>query len=290
MGMSFARTRPYFSARTGKNPELMQLDLNTLKQLVLSTFTRLQNEGYFAEQFGYWCVDAEDVPGKAGADLENYALFHLRRPGLWPIQDRLSSYDENDLFDMIEFLHDHTSKPLTGHFHSYAGCGMHWATFDKAAGQKEYRDVLNGLLECYDPGYELNERGEIMEIGPPGLKHLPASKLPTSDLTVLQQVQGAIDRYRRYGASMKERRNAVRELADVLEWLRPQIKTTLLKKDEADLFQLANNFGIRHLNQSQRLEYDEAVWLSWMFYHYLATIYAFHHLLERQKSGKPKLT
>jgi hypothetical protein len=51
-------------------------------------------------------------------------------------------------------------------------------------------------------------------------------------------------------------------LADVLEWLRPQIKMALLKEDEQDLFNIANNFGIRHMNQNQKLHYDKAVWLS----------------------------
>ena len=67
----------------------------------------------------------------------------------------------------------------------------------------------------------------------------------------------------------------VRDLADVLEYIRKQVKVVLLKKDESELFDLANNFGIRHFNETQKLEYDRAVWLSWMFYHYPATIHAF---------------
>ena len=58
------------------------------------------------------------------------------------------------------------------------------------------------------------------------------------------------------------------------------------------LFNIANNFGIRHLNQKQKLQYDKAVWLSWIFYHYLNTIAAFLHIIDRQqrqqqKSSKP---
>ena len=96
----------------------------------------------------------------------------------------------------------------------------------------------------------------------------------------------AIDRFQRYGSSVEDRRHAVRDLADVLEKLRPQAKEVITKKDEADLFQLANSFGIRHLNENQKTDYDPVVWLSWVFYYYLTTINACLHLLERKASKR----
>lgn len=43
----------------------------------------------------------------------------------------------------------------------------------------------------------------------------------------------------------------------------------------SDLFQIANEFGVRHHNQKQKQKtnYDERIWLSWMFYYYLANIH-----------------
>ncbi|MGY2486212.1 hypothetical protein [Cupriavidus sp. CP313] len=82
---------------------------------------------------------------------------------------------------------------------------------------------------------------------------------------------------------MSERRDAVRDLADVLEFLRGEAKAVLLSKDEADLFNLANNFGIRHHNKEQKTDYDASIWLSWAFYYYLATIHACVRLIERSK-------
>ena len=61
---------------------------------------------------------------------------------------------------------------------------------------------------------------------------------------------------------------------DVLEFLRPQLKTVLQSQDEQDLFNIANNFGIRHHRPGQKSDYDKAIWLSWMFYFYLATVNA----------------
>jgi hypothetical protein len=72
-------------------------------------------------------------------------------------------------------------------------------------------------------------------------------------------------------------------LADVLESLRPKIKTALSSKDESDLFNIANNFEIRHKNSRQQSEYDP-IWLSWMFYFYLATIHAITHRLKAKTS------
>ena len=82
---------------------------------------------------------------------------------------------------------------------------------------------------------------------------------------------------------MDERRDAVRDLADVLEYLRPQVKAVLQKKDESALFEIANNFSIRHHNAQQQGDYDKAIWYSWMFYFYLATIHAAVRLIERGK-------
>lgn len=40
------------------------------------------------------------------------------------------------------------------------------------------------------------------------------------------------------------------------------------------IFDTVNNFGIRHLNERQHTEYDENIWLSWMFHYLMATIHA----------------
>ena len=77
----------------------------------------------------------------------------------------------------------------------------------------------------------------------------------------------------------------MRDLADVLEYLRPTAKSVLKHEDEADLFSLANNFGIRHHNQRQKTSYDEAIWLSWMFYYYLSTIHACQRLINKKRTG-----
>jgi hypothetical protein len=274
-------TRRYYSLRTGKNPKGADIDLKTLKALFKTLYVQWSNAGYFQEHFGYECVDAGQVPGALGDDIGAAVLFHLRKENLWPFLEHLEKYSEDDLFDVIEFLHDHISKPLEGYFHSYSGCGYHYRTFDGATGRKEYRERVNQLLETYRIGYEISDSGEILERAHSGTEQLLAANVPTDDKNVADRVEAAISKFRRYRSTLEERRDAIRDLADVLEYLRPQIKGVLTKGDESDLFNLANNFGIRHHNQQQKTDYDSAIWLSWMLYFYLATIHACLHMLKR---------
>ena len=70
-------------------------------------------------------------------------------------------------------------------------------------------------------------------------------------------------------------------LADILEELRPRLKHVLSRQDEGDLFNIANNFEIRHRNEKQKNQYDKSLWLSWMFYFYLATLHLGIRRLDR---------
>jgi len=275
-------TRRYYSLRTGKNPRGTEIDLKTLKALFKSSYTQWEEAGYFQEHFGYFCVDANDVPGKLGSDVAAQLLFHLRKENLWPLLGHLEEYEEDELFDMIEFLYDHISKPLEGYFHSYSGCGYHYHTFDASSGRREYRDRISQLLESYKTGFEISDSGEILELAQPGMSNLLNANIPSDDINIATRIEESTSKFRRYRSTLSERRDAIRDLADVLEYLRPQIKSILTKPDENDLFNLANNFGIRHHNQLQKNDYDTAIWLSWMFYFYLSTIHACLHMLKKR--------
>ena len=178
----------------------------------------------------------------------------------------------------------HVSKPIDGNYHGWNDCGMHWETFNKADGQKEFKEKINEILGMYIGKYELSEKGEILAKPDTGFEKIFEADIPSSDKSVTERIDSAIRQYRRHGSTLDDRRQAVRNLADVLEYLRPKVKSILTKQDEKDLFNLANNFGIRHHNEKQKTNYDTALWLSWMFYYYLATI----HVLLR-KIGHEKL-
>ena len=73
-------------------------------------------------------------------------------------------------------------------------------------------------------------------------------------------------------------------MADVFEWLQKskRLEKALSKKDESDLFHIANEFGIRHHNPKQKTDYDPDIWYPWIFHFYLATFHAVSRLLMRQ--------
>lgn len=276
--------RQYFSVRTGKTAAKNRFDLGDFKRFFLSAYERLEEAGYFQEWFGYECVDQGFVPGKAGSDLDLFVFRKTHKKNLWPIRTCIQNYSEDDLFDIIELLFDYASAGDEGYFHSYSQCGMHYSTFKKAEGQLGFRQDVNEILGDYDDGYELSPVGEILVRAEDGLAPLLKAELPYSDrFNVGDRVEAAKLKYLRRGATGTDRRDAVRDLGDVLEFLRDEAKKVLKSKDESDLFTLANNFGIRHHNKNQKTNYDPAIWLSWMFYYYLATIHACVRLITKSK-------
>lgn len=279
----------YYSQRTGTNPNLEGLPLEDTIDLFSRVYNQLETDGYFAEAFGYWCVDQDHVQGNV-KDIDLEMLLAIRKKNLWPISEYgltseyVQGYTEDDFLDVIEFLYQYVSKPIDGTMHSYNQCGMHWETFNKKEGQNAYREKVNAVLEHYKNKYELSKNGEVLHKPEAGFENIFNADMPSKDENIVERINAATTNYRRHGSSIDDRRQAVRDLADVLEYLRPQVQELLTNKDEKDLFNIANNFGIRHHNDKQKTSYDAAIWLSWMFYYYLATIHVVLRKIEHDKS------
>jgi hypothetical protein len=261
----------FYSQREGTNPNLKGLPLIDTLDLFCRVFNQLREDGYFDEAFGYSCVDAGFIEGKV-KNIELEILLSIRKKDLWPIHECRENYTEDDFLDIIEFLFQNVSKPIDGNYHNYSQCGMHWEIFNKAQGQSYYCSRVNEVLDHYKKPYEIAFTGEVIHKPEEGFEQIFTADIPTSDNNVTSRVNSAILQFRRHGSSHDERRQAVRDLADVLEYLRPQMKALLTSADENDLFNIANNFGIRHHNLKQKTQYD-SLWLNWMFYVYLATIH-----------------
>ena len=148
--------REYYSIRTGKNPYASKIDLSMFLRLFRDLVQTFLNREYFQEAFGYSCVDAGDVPGTLGSDIEAQMFLIFRKSNLWPIQEKCLNYNEDDLFDIIEFIYDFISKPIDGWYHGYSSCGWHYTKFDQIEGRKEFRSQINILLRDYKDGFELS--------------------------------------------------------------------------------------------------------------------------------------
>jgi hypothetical protein len=266
--------RKYYSVRTGKiNPE-NKIDFDVLKELFLMSYRILDKSGYFQKYFGIDCSDGF-MEGQLGEQIDAYVFINLRKRNLFPVYTYLNDYTEDDFFDVLEFLHDHSSKGLNAYYHNWNNCGNHYDEFNDFEGQKYFREIINPILRDYKDGFEISEIGEILILSDNGLSNLFEADIPTNDKdNISNKINSSITKFRRYKSTLDDRKEAIRELADVLEYVRPEIKKHLDKKDENDIFNIANNFGIRHHNVDQKINYDKAIWYSWIFYYYLATLHA----------------
>jgi hypothetical protein len=280
-------SRAYYSQRTGKTKTI---DLATLCDALQCTYASFAEKQYFDETFGKDCTDGY-IPGTAGSDIDGFFFTHLMTRGLWPITENYKNYTEENAFDVVELLYDVVSKPISGHSHDWNGCGMHYDVFDRLPGQKEFREAVNNFLRYYGKGFELLVSGEVVPSLSPQLSILVSNELPEFDpMHVEAPVQHAIAAFRKRGAGPEDRKNAVVELAGVLEFLRPYMRDIIHEKDENAMFTIANSFGLRHQKNSQQTDYDP-LWLNWDFYLFLSTIHVLVRLLIKAKptgGGKSK--
>lgn len=272
------RSTPYYSVRTGEDKlTTNQLDLATLKRLFLEVYTRFNNQDYFQQAFGYYCVDSGQKIGTVGSDIEALLVYKMGKKNIWPIGDHIQTYTEYDLLDIIEFCFDCIAKPVaeSGYYHDWNQCGWHYEKFDKLAGQTEFREEVNKYLLAYETPYELSAEGNVLKPTDLGLEKLMEAAIPTQDIdNVKLKLERAILKFRHFKSTLEDKRHVLKELADILEYLRPEAKKFLEKADESDLFNIANNFGIRHHNLQQKTNFDKSIWYNWIFYYYLATIHA----------------
>src|SRR5215207_6371927 len=198
--------RRYYSVRTGKNPLASQLDLPIFLRLFSDLYEDFVEKGYFQEYFGYRCVDLGDVPGKLGESIDFQILRRIFKQDLWPVEEKYNQYSEDDVFEMIEFLYDHISKPIKGDYHSWDNCGWHYHTFDTALGRQEYCTEINKFLREYKEGYELSRKGEILALADEGLSTLLEASTPDCDPdNVETRINVAVLKFRRHRSSLDDR-------------------------------------------------------------------------------------
>lgn len=285
VGMSTPSPKQYYAERHGRGPAAIPLSEDELRRLVFSVWDKFEEDGYFQKSMGYDCVDADGghSDGDLGSDPGAHFFRKLRLAEVWPYREHEASYDVDTLLSVGEVLRDLVAKPVDGQYHSFAGCGMHYHSFDEAAGRTKFRVEMNEVLGLADPPHSMDDGGLIVQLGPVEFRRLLAAELPSEaehDLVVVP-LNEAVARFRRHGASVEDQRHAVRDLASVLEAIRGDVKATMLSADESALFNLANNFALRHNNRHQKGDYDRSTWLTWAFYVYLATIHAVLRVRDR---------
>lgn len=271
--------RDYYNRRVGIDGGPPVLTLAEIAAQVAAMYEACDQRAYLQRSFGYFCVDVGAVAGLDGSDLAMafYLATGLRVDS--SIVGAIKEADEVLLFTWIEFIHDHVAKPddQQGWYHNFSNCGWHYNCrtdpFDISAARKEWRSKVNAVLKFYEGGYHLTDQGQVVRIAPDGMETLITATLAPEVADPHQaKVTNAIRTFQLGRSTREQRKQAVRDLIDVLEFHREAVKEHLSKKDEADLFNIANNFALRHHRADQRDDYDDA-WLTWMFYVYLATVH-----------------
>jgi hypothetical protein len=158
--------------------------------------------------------------------------------------------------------------------------------YDPEAGREELRKLANAFLCDYRTGYEISPEGVVLSLDPDLQGILDAQIIPFDKEHVDDKVNVAINKWRNRHLDISERKQAIREMADVFEWLKKSgdLANALASKDDSDLFNIANNFHIRHHSPNQSRTYDEGIWCSWMFHFYLATYHAAIRLLKKNEN------
>lgn len=263
--------RRYYAEREGL-ADRAEVDFDMLKRMFLNIYVSLKDQYFFQEAQGYICVDDGEIYGIWGADHEAFVFSKLRMNDLWPLDEKLDSYNEADFFTMVEFLHDYVSSPEGGRYHSFANCGWHGTSWNRDAGKQRFREEVNRFLSIYRQGYELSDQGEVLESTPTGLESLVSEVAQSGDAeNIDNRVRTAISKFRRHDATLDDKKEAIRTLGDVLEFLK-RSGSTLPRPDDSDLFQILNRFDIRHHNPNQASDYSREEFFPWIFYTILASI------------------
>jgi hypothetical protein len=230
------------------------------------------------------CVDDSD---SLRVDKSEYLEGLLGVPNLWPMHMSERMWTEETFYGLIEVFHDLVARPRSRYLHDYMGCGWHYSDFAIDPARRLYRWRVNRLLGRSPLPLRLAEEGEdvgrLVVNADDARADLTALLLRTSEPTAAERVRHAIALYRERGASIENKRSAVIAMAGVLEERRKLLQQELLSKDEDALFQIANQFSIRHHHESQRADYGE-MFLDWIFWWYAATVELTNQLIAR--SGK----
>jgi hypothetical protein len=241
------------------------------------------DKNFYKEKIGIERYNLPDAIKYKAALVLNFQPFPIAE---WSPED----ITEDHIFDVIEFLYDHVSKPgeledmRTESGFNYQDYG----SYDCQAGQEEFRNTANVFLVDYKTGFELTKDGIVLALGTDGLQHiLGAEIIPYDEANVDSKVRDAIAKWRNRHLSLTGKKEAIRELADVFEWLKKTkgLGDVLDGKDESAIFDIANNFGIRHHNPKQKTNYDQVIWYAWIFHFYLATYHATIRLLIKKEKG-----
>lgn len=224
------------------------------------------------------------------SDFANQKAIMFLGHNIFPIEEwDNKKITDNYIFDTIEFLFDNISKPgerqrlTTETGFNYTD----YVDYDEQTAQNEFRKYIDNILNDYKDGFVLTKDGEILSNGSKELSLILDANVINYDYENVDSiVKKAIKKWRNRELNLDERKEAIILMANVFEWLKKQdkLKKVLNKKDNSVIFNIANNFSLRHHNPDQIQNYDQDIWYSWIFHFYLATYHAVIRLIKKYEN------
>jgi len=271
----------YWLERQGRSNTMAER--KTPAQAFVDLIDEMRETDYFPTLLPKPCVD-DRSSWEVDPSSEISKAIHANVT--WPLDESISPIPDDVLYSVIEFFHDHAQRPRTRSLHTWNDCGWHHADHNKESGGVVYRWRVNELLESHSINLRLankgTEKGRLIRHASLHLDEL-ADELSDDNApsTDGEKITAAIRLYRARASSVHDRRAAIGLLASHLEKYRQEFRAAQFTRgDESDLFNIFNNFAIRHDNANQKPDYGEE-FLDWVFWTTLAAIRLLNQLKGR---------
>lgn len=272
--------KKYYEERNGLLTKPMKLSLANLRDMFYSTYSYFYKKGAFNAAYAGVYEETDGVTKQIisptmSPSPDVYFAVRTHEKDAWLIDDKYCTYSENTLFTIIEILYDHI--------------GVYNSETNKIVRvdfQSEYVEHVNNLLKFYSEGYYLEPtKGFIMKIPNVALEEQLKCDGKNIPDDIFERMRSASQSFYRYDSDMETKKKAICTLADILENIREPLKETLnqeyqVNKNAHDklIFDIVNNFNIRHDKAGQYTGYSRDIWYEWAMQYYMSVIIAYYKL------------
>ena len=232
----------------------------------------------------------QDGLGNAGTDSdklnEKMVAYGVIRPDEWTRTGQNPA--DGQVFDLIEFSHEHIAKPCAVSTHSFWG-HTHYC-YNREEGRTKFEEEVNRLFERNGMAFEF-KHGQVTRMAPTGLQEVLAETVfHTDDQALDELLEDA--RHKFLNRELKVRRESLEKLWDAWERLKTiepgkdkkaQATALLakasiepsfqerLKKEAKELTDIGNKFMIRH-TEIDKVPISESAHIDYLFHRMFAII------------------
>lgn len=275
----------YYIERNSLLDNSLEISFEKLKDLFFSIYKYFSNmQAFDVAKHGVWETPKwggakyQIIPPLFESSPEVFFLTNLNSEYIYPISDFYEDYSEEELFTVIEILYD-----------KIAIYNYNTEQLETDEIKKQFATQINNILKFYNGGYflEINS-GFITKGTTDSLKEMLSEDLTTIlNDDVMNKLKTAIKLYYRFDSNLESKKKAINILADILEPVRKQLQDILNEKYEISkndhdklIFDIVNNFNIRHNNKKQYTDYSLAIWYDWMMQYYSSVIITYYKLIK----------